>query len=298
MKQHQNIARHVAAVLSTAFGMAGTGLFVGTTTGCGGAKASPTPLPPARSIRPSITINWAARSRDINAPASAKSANITFTGINGTSTTFNVERNNTPAAYSEEYEGGAIEVQGNPTLRIIFYADAPAASAVVAQANASVPINSSGEVTTTVTNIQKSVASVEVSGNQSVNVGESKFLTYTAKNGSGGIVAVGAGSAFFTAVSGADKLEVNGEVGKGVAGGTASVTATVDNVTSPANTVTIVPAVKVAFIANPRDPETTDIQNLLTQKGIAFTAYATMPELSELHKLPCCCHGRRCAANR
>jgi hypothetical protein len=251
--------------------------------GCGDGKDDPPA--PTRTVRPRLTIAWAARSRDIAAPASAKSAAITFTGVGGTGTTFTAERRADPAAYSEEYSApNTITVQSNPSLQIVFYSDNPDASAVVAQANAAVPVDASGAVTSTITNVQKRIASVEVTANQSVNVGEQRFLGYNAKDANGGIVALSAGSAFFTAVAGGDKLRVTGEVGEGLAGGTASVIATVDDIASAVVNVAVLPAVKVALIANPRDPETTDLKTLLSQKGIAYDAYETLADPAALQE--------------
>ena len=63
-------------------------------------------------------------------------------------------------------------------------------------------------------------------------VGEDRFLVFNTKDASRAIVAVTVGSARFTASDGADKLAVPGIVGTGHLAGVASLTATVDGVTS------------------------------------------------------------------
>src|SRR5262249_19407404 len=82
--------------------------------------------------------------------------------------------------------------------------------------------------------------SVSIPAGQTVEVGQTKDLVFTAKDSGGNILSITPGSAFFAIVSGSDKIQiVNGQV-IGVAPGGASLTATVDGVVSPQATVTVI----------------------------------------------------------
>ena len=264
--------------------------------GCGGGgngsstpSATPTPIPtptpvPTRNVRPSLTINWGARSRDVSAPASALSAVVSVSGYNGSSTTFTANRPDGTTPVSQNYTADTdIKVSDSVTTAVVFYANSGGSGALVATGSTSGSIPDTG-VLPTFTNIQKSIAAVVVTPGQSINVGEQKFLGYTAKRSTGEVVAVVAGSAFFTVAAGGDKLSANGEVGQGIAGGIASVTATVDGVVSAPVDVTVIAPVKIALVANGQGAQTVALLDTLRTRNVTPMRFDAVPDPNTLQQ--------------
>jgi hypothetical protein len=136
---------------------------------------------------------------------------------------------------------------GSWPLAVRFYAQAGGQDAVVGIAQATVALQPDGsgigDVSTT-----KTVASVAVSTGQTVGVGQTKDLSFTAKDANGSVVAVTPGSVLLAVTSGANRLQAT--TGPGVTGllpGTASVTATVDGVVSPTQAVGVTSDTVVAI---------------------------------------------------
>lgn len=264
-----------AFLLLTMFGLAG----------CGGSGTDPidvdTPLSRYR-----LTINWAERSRNINAPGSALSAVVRLIGanVNRGDVVFTANRDANPAAHSQTYESDDRAYIGNRQIEVTFFADANGTGSVVAIANATIPILGDGTIQNTITNIQKAITSVEVSAGQSLLVGEQKFLTFTARGTGGEIIAVSPGSARFSVANGADKLSVNGIVAQGLAAGVASVAATVDTVTSSPADVTVQPQVKIALVANGQDPQVIAFLQQLQALSITPTRFDAIPDPGTLQQ--------------
>ena len=265
--------------------------------GCGGGTpgTTPTPIP---SVVPTLTVNWAARSRgvspqsrshtgrDVTTPVSALSAAITVTGAPGSSVSFNVDRPAGASATTQNYRAPSyITVEGNPTVSITFYSaggGAGGSGSVVAQATAQVPIQDDGTLTTTITNVQTSIASVTVAPNQRVQTGQQAFLSYSATNASGQVIALSPGSAFFAVTGGAAFLSVSGEVASGLAGGTAAITATVDGVVSAPAAITVIPPVKIALVANGQNTQVALLLQQLQGKNITVDRTDAVPDLTTL----------------
>jgi hypothetical protein len=275
-------------LLSTVLLIASGGEIV--TTGCGGGGSNPqpnptpSPTPDGKRVAPTVTVKWAARSREVSAPASALSAYVTVVGAQGESTSFRAERPaGTTAAVSSDYTASsAILVGTQVTITIEFFADAYSTGASVAKATAQIPIATDGTLSTPITNIQSNIARVAIPTGLSLEVGEQVYLDYTARDASGSILALGTGSAFFRVVSGADKLQVTGEVATGVLGGSASIVATIDGVQSNTVSVSVLPQIRIAYVDNLLQAVAKGTLDLLKTKNVVVTTFSAMPSPTEL----------------
>ena len=133
-------------------------------------------------------------------------------------------------------------------------------------------------ITDTFTNIPSQIAKVEVPA-QTLNAGQEKYLTYAAKSAAGDVIALAPGSAFFEVVTGKDSImTANGEVGKGIAGGVATVRASVDGVVSDRAQFTVIASVNIALVGNPDDPQVISFQQVLAGKKVQYTAFSSIPD--------------------
>jgi hypothetical protein len=273
-------------------------------TGCGGTSGGGCDrdrrAQRSRQVSPSLTIAWAARSRDVSAPTSALSAVVSVSGDNGSKATFTAERPTGTGAVSQAYPSGADitvtgsadavapgDTAGKVSVHVDFYATSGTsggAQALVATADAHVDIRIDGGIASAITNVQGKIASVQVTPDQKVNVGSKKFLGYSARNADGALLALAPGSAFFTTSTGADLLAVSGEVGTGRAGGSAAVVATIDGVASPPTSVTVVPAPAIALVADANDPGTIALQQQLQSRGITPARFDDIPDADTLQQ--------------
>lgn len=258
--------------------------------GCGGSTyqgpspgpspvISPTPTPPVSptptpitTSRVRIDISWAARSRAVNAPSSALSAVITLqgAGLDGGDFTFSVNRDADPRAYLREYISSGEAKVGTWLMNVRFFGSPDGAGALVGTAQASATLSTSGALSFTITTTG-TIQTVEVVGGQSIRVGETRDLAFTARDSAGNVVVVTPGSAFFAVtVETNTRLQINPN-GSATAlrPNLATVTATVDGITSaPANVVITSDAVVTAA----PNPAAVSITGTLT-----FTATVQLP---------------------
>lgn len=244
--------------------------------GCGGGGGDSTP-PTASRIQ--VTVNWSERSRNVAAPTSALSAAITLPGAQagGGDLRFTVNRNSNTAAHSETYQSPVDGLTGNRRLDVAFFAETSGTGSTVATASATVRIADDGRVLDTLTNVQKRVASVQVAGGQHVGVGESKFLSFTARDGDNAILALSPGSASFQVSAGTSLLTLVGIVAQGVNAGTAQVIAMVDGIASNPETVAVTAPLKIALVGNGQSETIQTLVRLLQAKGISPTRYDSVP---------------------
>lgn len=233
-----------------------TGLLALLPSGCGGGGggadpsgtptpigATPTPVPtPLRTAAFKVRIEWGARSRVVGL-SSAQSARITLAKASaaGTDIVWDVNR---PAGTAEAIQTYDAPVQArvdNHLLTIQFYAnpkntDGSGGGDNVGFAQASTSVLADGTSTVTISTYTgvKSVEIIQDGVNNSVEVGETKDLAFTAKDQSGKVVMVTPGSAFFTVVSDTANLGVvnGGSSVKGLHPISAQATVRVDNATS------------------------------------------------------------------
>ncbi|MDE2126650.1 MAG: hypothetical protein KGJ62_08675 [Armatimonadetes bacterium] len=215
--------------------------------GCGGALSK---TAAATSARVKITLNWSARSRAVTAPSSALSANVTLKKANfdGSDFFFIINRDASPSAFTRLYTSANEAQTGKWRLVVTFYAQANGTGSVVGIATAVVTIAGDGSgIGTVSTQNTVTACSINTTPPPVIQATQEGDLTVTAYDAAKNIVAVTPGSIFYTVTSGASNLAVDPTTGKlhGIAPGAASVTASVDGVTSAPVTVTVVPTIAI-----------------------------------------------------
>jgi hypothetical protein len=169
------------------------------------------------------------------------SATLTVVGgaASGGNLTVTVNRNASPAAYTESYASAQPGRPGTFTASIRFYSQPAGAGSVVAEGQATVNIGSDGNGIGSIA-VANKVETVTVAPGQSTTPGSSTQLTFTARDSNGAIVPVSAGSALWSQVDGAANmtLTVDG-LATGLQPGTSNVRVTVDGVASAAIPVTV-----------------------------------------------------------
>jgi hypothetical protein len=211
-------------------GSGGTGTSSSTTTT---ATTSTTASTGSTMTPVRLTINWAERSRILNAPSAARSAVVTvFAGVNAsTDYKFTIDRNNAPAAYSQNYTSPASVRKGTLLVDIAFFSEPAGLGSVVAAAAADVDFTqNNGDVGDIV--VESIIKSVTILPNQSVRVGESKDLLVESRDVDLNIVAISPGSASLSITSGGSFLGVNGPTIVGQASGVGNVVARVNGINS------------------------------------------------------------------
>lgn len=229
-------------------------------SGCGGGgstpSASPTPAPnvsptprptPAASPTPAptrakLTIAWPARTR-VEALSSALSAKIVLTKAapGGGDVVWTAER---PAVIpnqqpSVEYPSTDVAVAGTPfLLTVTFYGDASQTGGVVGVAQANATVRADGSLDTTIATVG-TIRSVSVVPNQSVAVGQTVPLAFSALDADGKVIAVRPGSARISIAIGADRIALDGESIRGVRPRDASVVVAIDQASSSATPVIV-----------------------------------------------------------
>jgi hypothetical protein len=211
-------------------------------SGCGGGS-EPTPVvsAPAPTANVNVTVNWAARTRDVDALASALSAVFTLKAADptGSDFSFTVNRDSAPAAYKKSYSSPRLAKLGTWDLAARFYAQPEGQGSVVGKIDAQINLTADGkgigDFATT-----GAVASVAVAPNQTIPVGTPTDILFVAKDAGGADLALTPGAAKFQVVYGGDVLSINAQgQAVGAKPGTAPVNVTVDGKTSPDQQVTV-----------------------------------------------------------
>jgi hypothetical protein len=187
-----------------------------------------------------LSINWAARSRSVNAPSAAQSVVVTvFAGIDAsTDYTFTLNRDTDPAAYSRSYTSPGTVRKGTLLVDLAFYSEPAGAGSIVASGAADVNFSLNGGDIGNIT-VQSVITSVTIPPNQSVAIGQTKDLLVECRDTDLNLVAVSPGSASLTVSSGSTFLGVNGPAIVGLAGGVGSLVAQINGVSSPATPVNV-----------------------------------------------------------
>lgn len=210
----------------------------------------------SRALR--VTINWPERSRAINAPSAALSAVVTLQGAGPTGTDISIVVNRTgpETAHSETYDRTVQVRNGTFPLQINYFAETGGpspTSPLVAEAflqRINVLPDSSGIADITPggpanpgldMDFNSTIQSVEVDPGAPILVGETRDLLFTARAADGSVIPISRGSLIFRAAAGSQTvlLLTDDGVATGVSPGTASVTATVNGITSPPVNVTV-----------------------------------------------------------
>ena len=204
--------------------------------GCSGDNAAP-PFPFQ------LSIDWSARARQMTAPASALSCKIslyTNAQMTGKPTyQWIINRQSGPAAYTQQWTSPVQLPSPQWYVAIAFYAEADGAGALVAEGHQLVLLDLAGKGAESIT-LNQSIASVDVPAGQTVSLGGSQDLVYTARDATGAAIAVTPGSVTWSVVDNSTTVVFNNGSAQGFAAGAAQVTATVDGIVSPVVTVTVV----------------------------------------------------------
>lgn len=194
---------------------------------------------------PSFGINWPARTRDglSHNLTSALSAEVTFVqaAADGSDIVLKVNRNATNlAAHTETYPVGKPVQPSVNTVTFRFFAEPDATGSVVGTASANVQPNGSDLGMTNVALVGK-IAKVSVVDPGVMHLGDAGVqLFVSALDAANNPIAVSAGSANWTVVSGGNNLLVSSDgVANVTAVGTATVRAVVDGIVSPNALITI-----------------------------------------------------------
>lgn len=197
---------------------------------------------------------WPTRSRALSAtsPNSALSVVVTIPGANpdGTNFSWTINRDTNLESHTTSYTSPTVVKAGTWPLQASFYAQSNGQGSVVATASTTVTLNTNGNSIGTITPVG-TVASVIVDANQSLAVGQTADLSFTARDAQGNLLALTAGSAFFQVANGASILQLTNQQAVGLAPGTASLIVTVDNVTSPSQTVTVTAPATISVAVSP-----------------------------------------------
>ena len=201
--------------------------------GCGGGGGGSTP-PAPKTTAVSFSIDWAARSRAIEGPASALSATLTLPSGGATVGDFvaTVDRDANLAAHTQAYTTTNLAKTGTYAMAIRFYDQPGGLGGVVGVGKASVTIVENGSGIGSVT-VDKAVTQVTVDDGGSFVRGEVRQLTFTSKDNEGHIVAVSPGSAHWTVVGGNALTVTDDGIATGVELGNSGVRVDVDGAVSP-----------------------------------------------------------------
>lgn len=208
--------------------------------GCGGGGSSSGGGGGAATVV-RFSVAWPERTRAIGAPASALSVRLILEGASPGGGDFSTLQNRGAglAAFTEDFTSPEVAQAGSWPLLVRFYAGTAGTGNVVAQGRATISLAANGTGIGTVT-ADRIIRSVTVTSGQSVTVGGTRDLTFTARDDSGALVAVSPGSARWTVLAGTAFLDLSSDGrAQGKAPGTASVRATVDGASSPAASVTV-----------------------------------------------------------
>ncbi|MGC4047754.1 MAG: hypothetical protein QM758_28505 [Armatimonas sp.] len=184
-----------------------------------------------------ITIRWPARSRVIQAPASALSARFILhnASVSGTDVTLIVHRDETMEPYEHTYTFPEAVTTGEHPLEIMFYGNASADGAIVATGGGNVAPNPSGMLPDV--SLVGQVASVTVLPGQIVTTGTPAALLTEVRDTTGAVMALSAESFFWRVVSGETAVRFENNKAVVIRPGIAQIAVTVDGVNSPAQTI-------------------------------------------------------------
>jgi hypothetical protein len=207
--------------------------------GCGGGGGQP-----ARSIAlatPSVTIDWAARTRGVQGPSSALSATIVLKAATSTEQdlAFSVDRISSPLAYTQTYSAPSTISTGRHTLQISFTANSSGQGGVVGTASAPVLVSASGQLTNLdgsalgFVETDSRLSTVTVAPDQIAIVGQPYAVLLSVRDVSGNLIAVTPGSIVWRALDSNGFATVTSD-GMLVASifGIVNITATVDGIQS------------------------------------------------------------------
>jgi hypothetical protein len=227
-------------------------------TGCGGGGSNGGFLTRALNLN----IRWDPTTKAVISPDTAQSGSAVLTGgaPDEGDLTLLVDRGTAAPGSVVSYRFPQEVRVGGHHLTVTFFSEPHQQGVVVGIANTDVVIGSNSFEIPTVdvtTDPNTSIAKVVLNPGQTVAVGQSKALTFTATNGNGEVIALPPPATVppprpgvsFAVTAGQDRLQINtNEQATGLNPGVALVTVTVDGITSsPPQTVTVTSNTTVAI---------------------------------------------------
>jgi len=215
--------------------------------GGGGGGGKSVTYPP---VTASISVVWPVRTMSVNAPSSAISVKFVLHDPTGKqSDIFWIgNRSSNIAGHTETYTSGSTLVPGKFVMYGVFYSGVNAGGSNVATFGSDVSVSSGGAIAnpdgSPLSPIQFTgiIQSVVVATNQTVHVGSGATqLAASARDTNGTVIALSPGSFTFAVASGQSYLSVTASgMATGTSAGSATVTASVDNISSTPTKVTVV----------------------------------------------------------
>jgi hypothetical protein len=204
--------------------------------GCGGGDSDRK----AAQVPVTFSVDWAERTRNLTPPRSALSGRITLENEDETTAlTYAFERNPVVGEFTQDYTSSTDVRPGTYTMTVQFYSAAGQGGDLVAEGQAPVTITRNGSGIDDIA-LSNRVALVVVNADQTVPLGSSEQLEFTARDGEGAIVAVTPGSAKWSLASGSTIILSQDGIASGENLGTSTVTVEIDGATSTETAVTVV----------------------------------------------------------
>lgn len=204
---------------------AGAAALVVALSSCGGRGQSA--VLPSSLTTLSFTVDWGERSRTFAGPSSAQSVvvRVATAGLPSGDAVATANRDANPAAHTQAIFTGLVCKSGVFPVSAIFYADRNGTGSVVGLASGLLTVDEAGALQGTLAT-QGTVASAAVLPGQSLVVGQTKQLLFSARTETGALLVLSPGSVAWSASNG-NVTFANGHA-TGAVVGTSQVTATID----------------------------------------------------------------------
>jgi len=217
-----------------------------------------------------VPIDWAQRARNIAGPESALSAIVTFkaAGANQSDVTLAADRNTTPAAYTMSYPTPSQAAVGIHAVSITFYSLPSGSGSAVGTALAELDVLPNGTLADadgTPLGAITAIGTVEsvVVESPTVSVGQATAIETNAYDNNRNLVVVSPGSIGYAITQGTGSASITaaGQI-QGVTAGTVTLQATIDGISSPSVSVTVMPpSLPVTTIPQPTNAMLIDTQS-------------------------------------
>jgi hypothetical protein len=205
--------------------------------GCGGGAPQI-----VRNTRLKLDIVWPTRTRALDAPAGALSAVVSLESLGGGTASFPaIDRTTTTAGYTQNWVAATDSPTGIVRLVVRFFAQRGGGGALVGTAAKTVVIAPDGTGAGTIA-VEGRIATIEVSGPSSIQVGDNTSYNISAKDAGGAAIALAPGAASFTKEGESASLSIVADgTTTGLSVGSASIRATLGDKISDAFTISVTP---------------------------------------------------------
>lgn len=187
-----------------------------------------------------FSVHWGERSRALSGPSSALSMTLKIhaAGVPSGDFLYSVNRDANPSDHTQSFTSGPQAKSGNRTVTATFYAGTDSTGDIVGIATGPMTLQSNGTLSGTISTVGK-ITSVQILGSQTLEVDETKQLSFTTKDIANNLIAVSPGSALWSVTSGGNQVSFLNGYAKGLAIGTPTIKATVDGISSLSTPISI-----------------------------------------------------------